>query len=211
MSNGDEAKSVSGSSTTRIRNTGLRPLRLSGRRLACLLVAMVFGFSHCPTAWAENHPQESEVKAAFLLNFARLVTWPEETPVLSDSTFIIGVQGDPDLLKACRSGLQGRDIGGLSIEIREMSPGEAADPSPWTRIVFLSDMSEAELSRIIDSLSDRPILLVSDLPGFSDLGGSITMTRDGDRMAFEINRHLENSTGLKINSRLLRIARRVLE
>ena len=31
-------------------------------------------------AWSQSKPTEYEVKAAFLLNFARFVEWPEQTP-----------------------------------------------------------------------------------------------------------------------------------
>jgi len=67
-----------------------RPRRLS---LAPLLV-LVF-FVGAPRVWAQgNSPSEYQIKAAFLLNFAKFVDWPPNSFAGPESPFLICVVGE---------------------------------------------------------------------------------------------------------------------
>ncbi len=154
---------------------------------------------------------EADLKSQYILNFAKLVEWPAEAGSSSNDRFLIGICGDPYLWRACRRELAGEKIRDSRVSLAPLSLEKAGIPAPEMKVLFVSTDDVEELKKIIAALADRPILLISDHPDFSRLGGSIGLVWDEDRMQFEINRSQETRTGFKINSRLLRVASLVLE
>ena len=162
-------------------------------------------------AYAADLEGEAKLKAKYILNFAKLVEWPVDKDDASNDRFLIGICGDPYLWRACRRELAGKKIAGRRVALSPLSLEKAAGPAAEMKILYVASDDEEELKAIIAALADRPILLISDHPDFSQWGGSIGLVRDKDRMLFEVNRRQEARTGFKINSRLLRVARSVLE
>lgn len=161
------------------------------------------------SAHAAGGDRELQIKAAYLLNFAKLVTWPET--VEEPSRFQIAVLGDPYLWQECRSELVGKRVDGKRISVTAFSFEDALEAAPATRILYVGDCEPERLDELIAALGDRPILLVGDRPGFCDRGGSIGLLKQEDGFQFEINRRLELRSGMTINSRLLRLAQRVIQ
>ncbi|MFH1279209.1 MAG: YfiR family protein [Candidatus Eisenbacteria bacterium] len=51
-------------------------------------------------------PTESEIKGAYLLNFSRLVTWPDGTYLSEDDPTVVGILGDDPLLEVLEDALE---------------------------------------------------------------------------------------------------------
>lgn len=187
----------------------------SGRRshrlaAAFVLLAASFGAGWPAVAsYGASLDQEARIKATYLLNFAKLVTWP--AGVEDPSRFHISVHGDPYLWRACHRDLAGKRVGGKRVSVSTLSFEDALDPSPATRVLYVAGCDGDQLDRLVEALSDRPILLIGDGPGFCDQGGIIGLLRGEEGIRFEVNRDLELRSGLSINSRLLRMASRVIE
>lgn len=180
-------------------------------RVALMIAVGLSALPLCTAAFAAQRPTESDIKAAYLLNFAKLVTWPQNEPSSADGIFLLGIVGDDELLQACRRGFEGKDIGAQKAVVVNMSEEEALAPSPRLRILFLASDSVDDLAGVLEAIGDRPILSVSDDSDFMRMGGSILLASSQGRIVFDINRHRENASGLKISSRLLRVARKVFE
>jgi len=149
-------------------------------------------------------PSEYEVKAAFLFNFGKFVRWPADAA--RDSTFNICVLGRDPFGRKLDALTQGERVDGKSLTVsRIASPTEASA----CRIVFISSSEERHLASIIQALSKRPILTVSDINGFASHGGMIEFIVDGDRVRFDVNLSASQSADLKLSSELLRVAARV--
>ncbi|MBC8366315.1 YfiR family protein [bacterium] len=174
--------------------------------ILCLLLSSTPAY-----VFASQTPLESEIKAAFLLNFAKLVIWPDSESDSMEEDFLIGIHGDSQLLKVCREGLQGKAVGALKIKVLKVGEGETFDLPVGMKILFISKEHKIDIERTIASVTDRPVLLVSDHAGFAHMGGSIELVQDKNHMGFEINRAQEFRSGMKINSRLLRIAQQVVD
>lgn len=175
------------------------------------LVVLLFVLPPQGVAYSIDLKAEAQLKANYILNIAKLVEWPEDQAGAKDEKFLIGLYGDPYLWQACRRGLAGKDVADSRVAVTTLSRENATSPADGMKILFVYSDDEEELKDIIAALADRPVLLISDYPDFCELGGSIGLVWDDDRMLFEINRRQEARTGFRINSRLLRVARRVLE
>ena len=76
-------------------------------------------------------------------------------------------------------------------------------------LVFLSSSEIDPYPEIVTALKDSSILTVSDTGNFLALGGMINFIIMDQMVRFEINLKAAEQVGLKISSRLLRLARSV--
>jgi len=76
--------------------------------------------------------------------------------------------------------------------------------------LFISASEDVRIGRIIEALEHRPVLTVSDAPGFAQRGGMIGFSSDGRRIRFTVNLTAAEDAGLMLNSELLRVAVTIL-
>ncbi len=155
---------------------------------------------------AGGPPSEYEVKAAFLLNFARLVSWPEGTFATPDEPLRVGSFGEDPFDGALESIVAGREIGGRRLSVETLGSSERAR---GVHLLFVPADETESLPELAEALSDAPVLLVGESEGFAVAGGAINLYEEGGRIRFEINRRAAEARGLKLSSRLLRLARLV--
>ncbi len=77
------------------------------RAVSGLLLCAVLAFSQSPRSIRRD--SEAEVKATFLINFAKFVEWPQESP--TDRDFAICVAGDDPFGPALERAVDGELIG----------------------------------------------------------------------------------------------------
>lgn len=147
---------------------------------------------------------EYEVKAAFLYNFTRFITWSE--PSAEGDELIICVFGrNPfgDVLQQ----LNGRVSQGRALELDYPTSLQELD---HCQVLFVGSGKARDLAAITDYAHARQILTISEIPGFVDAGGIIGYVKEGNVIRFEINLLAAQQSGLQINSRLLELALRVI-
>ena len=76
-------------------------------------------------------------------------------------------------------------------------------------LVFVCQSEKSRLKGIFQALRESPALLVSYLDQFCPQGGMIGLVIEEERIQFEINREAAEQKGLKISSKLLRLAKMV--
>ena len=184
-----------------------RRIQYTGLIVAAAAVVSIM----CGAGPACAAPREEEVKAAFLLNFANFVTWPVRPADAPEAPFVIAIEGDADLLEACTKGLSARSGSGGPMSVAAITAARALDPAGDVKILYLESGDRKDVAAIIRALAGRPVLLVSDFPGFAGMGGGIGLVTEGGQMSFEINRRHVEAAGLKVSSRLMRVARKVIE
>jgi len=146
------------------------------------------------------------VKAVYLYNFGRFVEWPGSAAAKANS-FNVCVLGQDPFGPVLDSVLAGERIGGKNVVARRIeNPQDSAN----CQIVFLSSTEASRLSQIIETLNKEAVLTVSDMPQFSQRGGMIQFVLEGNRVRFEVNLAAAESADLKIGSRLLVLAERVV-
>ena len=147
---------------------------------------------------------EYEVKAAFLFNFTRFVTWShDENSAEPLEICIVGTDPFKELLDPIRGRLsQGRELQLRYPEINSDLSG--------CDVLYISESQSRNLNLLFDAARQQGILTVSDLPEFVRKGGMVGYVKQGNVIRFEINLKAATDAGLTINSRLLELAVRVL-
>lgn len=186
-----------------LQGKGLRRLvaALWGLGVVCLLV-LGAGSGH-----AEEVNMENKLKVAFLLNFAKFTSWPSAVFSEPAAPFHFCVSGE-DPFGAALNGLEKKQVGGRSIQIdRVANISRAMDQC---QLVYLSPSEKNRLGQYLKAAKGKPILMVSDIPGFAKAGGTIELGRDQERLVFTVNNQAAKSSRLQLSSSLLQLAREVL-
>lgn len=172
---------------------------------AWLLLILVF-----PAARAqEAAPGEYEVKAAFLFNFAKFVEWPPAKLTTNNAPIRFGVLGRSEALVGdLRKTLDGKLIDTHPVQLEFY---EDSLPSDAPHILFVCKSERRNFRRIVNSLRGQPVLTVSEEDGFCEAGGMINFRLDGKKIRFEINQKAAEQNQLRMSSKLLRVALRIVE
>lgn len=144
---------------------------------------------------------EYQVKAAFVYNFIKFVSWPpgEDSP---ENAIKLCILGDlPDA--APFNDLEGQEIIGKRlniVQLREPRDGLTC------QVLFLASSLSRRLTETLEIIRGRPILTIGDTDGYAQRGVMINMYLDKKRVRFEINTETAETAGLRISSKLLSLA-----
>lgn len=172
--------------------------------------------------------KEYQIKAAFLYNFIKFVDWPEEKEAEVKGPITIGIIGCEDFIKAFDP-IKGKKIKERNISIRYFTGYEKlkrqrnADNSQWNKkmdalkvchvLMFChgDSVSVQNSEQIVEALRDLPILTVGETDSFLESGGIINFVKEKEKVRFEINNTAARKVKLTIRSKLLRLARKVID
>jgi hypothetical protein len=178
----------------------------TGRRSAAC--AGAFALAALLAAAPARATGEYEVKAAFLLNFARLIEWPGSAFGGPDTPMCIAVWGSDPFGGALDALVKEENVSGRPIQTRRVaSAGEARG----CQILFVPAGQTAAFQGARAELAGIPLVVVGEQDGFAESVGAIGFYEEGGRIRFEVNRRLAEGAGVKLSSRLLRLARLVEE
>lgn len=144
---------------------------------------------------------EYDLKAAFLLNFAQFVRWPNSNT--REKQIVFGILGDDPFGTSLDTMLDGRTINELPIQVRRIKRGE---PISGVDVLFISSSEAEQLDSILDELQTRPTLTVSDIERFAKRGGMIGFVLRDGRVRFQINQSKAEAAGLTLSAKLLKLA-----
>jgi hypothetical protein len=167
--------------------------------VTALFVAAAFA----PAAQAaEGASLQYKIKAGFLYNFTRFVEWPEEAFADDHSPICLCILGkDPfgDTLDA----IQARTAQGRRVVINR---SQKIEDLPKCHILFISKSEGKNVEKILAQVKGWNVLTVGDMEGFAKRGGIINFIMVEGRVRFEINTDASDRAGLKIRSKLLKLA-----
>lgn len=171
----------------------------------CLCTAIMLALS-CHGAWAAERADENEVKAAVIYNLLLFVHWPPQAS--PPASFRFCVLGDGALTTALRRHERKR-VGGQALEIRRT--GAAPEEVDTCAAVMVEGGNPGVLTRLGVLARNRPLLVIAEGPGTVDRGAMIGLHTDGGRVTFDINHGTMKKSGLTPSSKILRLARIVIE
>ncbi len=170
-------------------------------------IVAAFAMAVCAvSASAAQGFDEYEVKAVFLLNFAKYVEWPSGTFPSPTSPLTICVVGSDPFGAQLETAIGGKSANGRPIALRRVGPGEPAD---MCHVAFLSPLEGQRTLALPRDLEHGPVLLVSDAPGVVAQGGAIALVLEHQRVRFTVNVGEAERRGLRIRAKLLTAAHRV--
>lgn len=174
--------------------------------LALLLWLAVFPHGGALHGQTQESQLEYQVKAALLLNFTKFVEWPEGAFAAAGSPITICVLGQDPFGAILDRAIEGESVNNHAIRTRRLLPD--GDPRSC-HLLFISRSERERSARIISGLRGASVLTVSELPGFADAGGMIEFLIEAGKARFYINAATAQAAGLKLSSRLLRVAKEV--
>ncbi|MFI5071568.1 MAG: YfiR family protein, partial [Terriglobales bacterium] len=154
----------------------------------------------------QSHPTDSQVKAAYLYNFGKFVTWPGANAG-NGASFEICVLGRDPFGVILDSTVAGGNIEDKQVTAKKISSLQESD---HCRIVFISSSEQTRLKPILAAAKAGGTLTVSDIPHFADKGGMIEFVPQENKIRFEVNLPATEEAGLILSSELLKVATRVI-
>lgn len=145
---------------------------------------------------------ESQLKAAYLVNFLKYVEWPGARGSIVNICLF-----GRDSLAPYLAGYEGRQIAGRELRIRKVSsPEQLAE----CHELFIPETEEARIAAVLRWVDRQAILTVSDAENFAREGGAIALIRNDGRLQFDVNNEALGRANLKASSQMLRLARQVV-
>jgi hypothetical protein len=148
---------------------------------------------------------ETEVKAAFLFNFAKFVTWPTQAFSSETAPIQLAVFGDEEVTSTLKSLLSDKKAHGRSFEVRRIL---SAQDAKNFQIVYITSTENRRASQILEATRKLPVLTVGESEQFLDLGGMINFLFEDSQLRFEINPEPAEKVKLEISSKLLRLGKK---
>jgi hypothetical protein len=155
------------------------------------------------TAAQESAQEVNLLKAVFIYNFAKFTRWPEEQLNKPEHSITLCSYGN-DFLAENLHMLNGKRLQGRSIVINHLH--NEVEELDHCHVLYFARSSQKQARDILESISSKPILTISEIPGFARLGGMIELTYDKDKIRFIINLKASRLSGLEISARLLDLA-----
>ena len=171
------------------------------RRTLVGLVVCVFALGG--TATTARAQSEDQIKAAFLFNFARYVEWPDEAFASGSAPVRICMAGAGDFASIVSQAVGGKSVGERAVDVvSDTGLGDAGG----CHILYVGEGLDAGADAVASSVSGGHVFTVADREGFAASGGIANFIRADNKIRFEINPSAAKQAGLKISSRLLRLA-----
>jgi len=151
----------------------------------------------------QSKTKEYYIKAAFIYNFARLVTWPDTAFTGSNQAMRICLTGDTPFADALIP-LSKKKAHNRSLLIASNVTSETLTAC---HILFIDSSHKKHFAAIIRRLKKHYTLTISAAEGFAQQGGHIRLyLNKKNTHSLEINLQAIKSSGLKISSRILSLA-----
>lgn len=177
--------------------TGANWKHITHHSVWCVLLAFVLlSLFSGGLLWGQQ--DERAVRAAFVFNLTKYVSWPQ-----THERLMIGVIGDGDMGPVLKQLLDGKVSDGRRITV-VMHPSDA--DLHECDLLYLAEPSPAKIRSILDRVSNRAVLTVGDSEQFTRAGGMVCLARSGDQIEIEVNLAAVRSRRLDMSSRLLNLA-----
>jgi hypothetical protein len=180
------------------------------RRLAfvCILLAcswvLVYAGPVAQTVSAQEAvPSEHQVKAVWLLNFARFVEWPATAFPNATAPLVVGVVGKDPFGRELERAFAGKTVKGRSFEFRRIS--NEADLH-GCHIMFVPSSERKRTRDWTGKLQGKAVLTVGESEEFLQNGGVINFLLKDNTVRFEISLNAAQSARLKLHANLLKVA-----
>jgi hypothetical protein len=183
------------------------------RRQSCFIallmaVAVLLAAQPSMAQDADGINREHAIKAAYLYQFSRYVQWPTSTQDGEATPFVIGVLGDSPVADILNQIAQSKKIEGRTIVVKHFS--SVSECTPCHILFIAASLDTTQQDKAIERFERAGVLLVGEETGFTRRGGMANFTVNENRVLIEINLEKSKQAGLEISSKLLSLAKVVV-
>jgi YfiR/HmsC-like len=141
---------------------------------------------------------ERAVRAAFVFNLTKYVSWPGARDHL-----VIGVVGNGNFGTVLKQILDTKLSDGRPITVVIHTPDSDLGECD---VLYVADQPPAAMKSILNRAAERAVLTVGDNDQFVRAGGMVALVRSGDQIEIEVNLPALRNRKLDMSSRLLKLA-----
>lgn len=173
------------------------------RALARWLLLLWVALAASPRA-QDAQLTESDLKAAFLFQFAKFVDWPADAFASDEAPIEIGVLGDEDFAATLKTLLDKKKSHSRPFVVRQIGSQQEARKC---HMLFFRESDTRRLGAMIDSIRQLPILTVGESNDFIGQGGMLNFFFEDKQLRFEVNPAPVQTARLTVSSQLMRLAK----
>jgi hypothetical protein len=161
------------------------------KRAVCSLFVLVF------VSWFMAYSQNEKFKALFMYNFTKYIEWPASH---RQGDFVIGVLGNSQLTRELETIASKQKVGSQNIIVKTYG---SVDEIGYCNILYLPPSKSSQISFVVNKLTDKSTLLITDKEGLASQGACINYIMDGDKLKYEVNKNNIEKKGLSVSNALL--------
>jgi len=173
---------------------------LCGLRFGVWWLALVFVSS---LSLADERQLETRVKSAFIYNFTKYLSWPDDS--MRDSLHIC-VARDTSVYEVMRETLTSKESQGRRVEVRLLRSGQEVSSCDVVYLPRNHPVADWKFE-----LQAPGIVTVGEGSEFASDYGVFGFVVVAEKIRFDINLGLARQKGVRISSKLLSLAQRVVE
>jgi hypothetical protein len=148
-----------------------------------------------------------EVEAAYIHRFTGYVDWPPKVFADAAAPIVVGVVGSDRMFELLSAVVIGRPVQGRAVEVRRLStPAHVAD----VQMVFIGKDAWKELPAWGAAAEKHAVVVTTDEPHGVEHGAALAYIQKEQRIRFEASLTAAEESGVKLSSRLLAVAERVV-
>ncbi len=149
-------------------------------------------------------------KALYLYQFAKYTEWPKEILADDNGPFVLGILGKDPFGKDIDI-IQGKPIKGRKLTVKRFAKVQEVT---GCHLLFISSSETEQLPQILKALEKSSILTIAESEGFAQQSAMINLVAEqksagSQTVSFEINRAAAEKANLKLDTQLLKLAKRV--
>lgn len=150
---------------------------------------------------------EASIKAAYLFKFAGYIEWAATDFESPAAAIVIGVVAADDIAAELSRIVAGRNIAGHPVAVKRFAEGDAPR---GVQMLFVG-REASKVAATVRAAQAQGILVVTDTERGLEMGGAINFVPLGERLGFEVSLDSAEKSGHRISSRMLNVARRVVQ
>ncbi|WP_246068396.1 YfiR family protein [Microbulbifer harenosus] len=189
-----------------------RRVALPFARLSAGLMLFLFLLPQLPAGAHAEQLSDTDlgrkVMVDYIVHFAHHLQWPIDVFNGASAPFRICVMGENELVAPLTARLHHHRIQGRMASLERVNDGEMLR-ARRCQIVVMGDMGAERLAQAVGALEFFPVLTVSDVRRFANLGGMVEFAGSGANLALQLNKTRLDRAELKMGNSLFRLSREI--
>jgi hypothetical protein len=178
---------------------------MRGIALALALLGVTLGGAPLPAGAQPAAVSEERVKAAYLYRLLNYVEFPAHAGA---APYVIGVMEDEVVAGELAQLVAGKQVNGREVGVRKLGAGV---PLGGLDVLFISRSERARQPYLLKQVRLAPLLTVTETAEGLEQGSIINFRIVEGHVRFEISLPAADQAGIKLSSRLLALAVKVVK
>ena len=152
--------------------------------------------------------ERASLEAAIVYNLLQFVEWPGEAALPAGATMVVCLDAASPLLAELQS-LEGRPVRRMKLAVRGIA---GADDAKACGALYVDAEGQRKgLAARKAALAGGAVLVIGGSDAALGEGQTVRLAESAGRIVFDIDMKAAREAGLAVSSRLLRLARKVIE